>query len=109
MFIDLWASWCIPCIKEIPHLKQLEKDLQNKDVVFLSISIDTNVAAWKKKVAALGLEGELLNNQDNKLCESLNVSGIPFFLIYDKEGKLYKYNAYRPSDMRLKPLLEGLK
>ena len=73
------------------------------------ISIDTNVAAWKKKVAALGLEGELLNNQDNKLCESLNVSGIPFFLIYDKEGKLYKYNAYRPSDMRLKPLLEGLK
>lgn len=109
VFIDLWASWCIPCIKEIPHLKQLEKDLQNKDVVFLSISIDTNVAAWKKKVAALGLEGELLNNQDNKLCESLNVSGIPFFLIYDKEGKLYKYNAYRPSDMRLKPLLEGLK
>ena len=109
VFIDLWASWCIPCIKEIPHLKQLEKELQNKDVVFLSISIDTNVAAWKKKVAALGLEGELLNNQDNKLCESLNVSGIPFFLIYDKEGKLYKYNAYRPSDMRLKPLLEGLK
>lgn len=52
VFIDLWASWCIPCIKEIPHLKQLEKDLQNKDVVFLSISIDTNVAAWKKKVAA---------------------------------------------------------
>ena len=109
VFVDLWASWCIPCIKEIPHLKQLEKELQNKDVVFLSISIDTNVAAWKKKVAALGLEGELLNNQDNKLCESLNVSGIPFFLIYDKEGKLYKYNAYRPSDMRLKPLLEGLK
>ena len=109
VFIDLWASWCIPCIKEIPHLKQLEKELQNKDVVFLSISIDTNVAAWKKKVAALDLEGELLINKDNKLGEVLNVSGIPFFLIYDKEGKLYKYNAYRPSDVRLKPLLEGLK
>ena len=40
VFVDLWASWCIPCIKEIPHLKQLEKDLQNKDVVFLSISTD---------------------------------------------------------------------
>ena len=109
VYIDLWASWCVPCVKEIPYLKQLEKDLQNKDVVFLSISIDTNVAAWKKKVAALGLEGELLINKDNKLCESLNVNGIPFFLIYDKEGKLYKYNAPRPSDMRTKPLLEGLK
>lgn len=109
VYIDMWASWCIPCIKEIPHLKELEKNLQNKDVMFLSISIDTKEEAWKKKVAALGLEGELLVNKDNQLGEALNVSGIPFFLIYDKEGKLYKYNAYRPSDVRLKPLLEGLK
>jgi len=109
VYVDMWASWCIPCIKEIPHLKALEKELQNKDVMFLSISIDNKEEAWKKKVAALGLEGELLINKDNKLGESLNVSGIPFFLIYDKEGKLYMYNAYRPSDVRLKPLLEGLK
>ena len=39
VFIDLWASWCIPCIKEIPHLKQLEKDLQNKDVGFLVFTL----------------------------------------------------------------------
>lgn len=109
VYVDMWASWCIPCIKEIPYLKALEKELQNKDVMFLSISIDNKEEAWKKKVAALGLEGELLINKDNKLGESLNVSGIPFFLIYDKEGKLYMYNAYRPSDVRLKPLLEGLK
>ena len=109
VYIDMWASWCVPCVKEIPYLKALEKELQNENVCFLSLSIDKNVEAWKKKVAALSLEGELLINEDNKLCESLNVSGIPFFLIYDKEGKLYKYNAYRPSDARLKPLLEGLK
>lgn len=109
VYVDMWASWCIPCLKEIPHLKALEKELQNKDVTFLSISIDNKEDAWKKKVTALGLEGELLINKDNKLGESLNVSGIPFFLIYDKEGKLYMYNAYRPSDVRLKPLLEGLK
>ena len=109
VYVDMWASWCVPCIKEIPHLKALEKNLQNKDVVFLSISIDNKDEAWKKKVSALGLHGELLINKDNKLAESLNVRGIPFFLIYDKEGKLYMYNAYRPSDTRLKPLLEGLK
>lgn len=109
VFIDMWASWCVPCIKEIPHLKTFEKDLQNKDVVFVSLSIDTNEAAWKKKVSALRLEGELLINKDNSLPKALNVSGIPFFLIYDKEGKLYQYNAPRPSDARLKPLIEGLK
>ncbi len=109
VYIDMWASWCVPCIKEIPYLKALEKELQNDNVCFLSLSIDTKEDAWKKKVADLGLEGELVINKDNKLCEALNVTGIPFFLIYDKEGKLYKYNAYRPSDMRLKSLLEGLK
>lgn len=109
VYVDMWASWCVPCIKEIPHLKALEKELQNQDVVFLSISIDSKEESWKKKVAALGLEGNLLINKDNKLGEALNVSGIPFFIIYDKEGRLYKYNAPRPSDVRTKPLLEGLK
>ena len=83
--------------------------MQNEDVVFLSISIDSNVEAWKKKVAQLGLEGNLLIDAKGTLAQSLNVNGIPFFLIYDREGRMYKYNAPRPSDARLKPLLEGLK
>ncbi len=109
VYVDMWASWCVPCVKEIPHLKALEKDLQNDDVVFLSVSIDSNEGAWKKKVTALGLEGNQLINKDNKLSEALNIVGIPFFLIYDKEGKLYKYDAPRPSDVRTIPLLESLK
>lgn len=109
VYVDMWASWCVPCVKEIPHLKALEKNLQNDEVVFLSVSIDSNEGVWKKKVSALGLEGNQLIDKDNKLSEALNVNGIPFFIIYDKEGKLYKYNAPRPSDARTKPLLESLR
>lgn len=108
VFIDMWASWCVPCIKEIPYLKQVEKELEGKNIKFVSISIDTNEAAWKKKVADLGLEGEQLISKGNQLGEALNVRGIPFFLIYDKEGKLYRYNAPRPSDVRLKQILTEL-
>lgn len=99
----------MPCIKEIPHLKKLEEELQNKDVVFLSVSIDRSEEAWKKKVSELGLKGNLLIDREGRLANAMNVKGIPFFLIYDRDGRLYKYNAYRPSDTRLKPLLEGLK
>lgn len=109
VYIDLWASWCVPCCKEVPQLQQLEKDLENKDVVFLSISIDTKVESWKAKMKALGMHGNQLLNRDNSLCEMLNITGIPFFLIYDKEGKLYMYNAPRPSSDNTKALLEGLK
>ena len=57
----------------------------------------------------LSLKGNLLIDRGGRLANAMNVKGIPFFLIYDRDGRLYKYNAYRPSDTRLKPLLEGLK
>lgn len=109
VYIDLWASWCGPCCKEAPYLIQLEKELANKKVKFVSISLDKKPDAWKKKSEELGLHGNQLLNQDNKLAETLNVKSIPFFMIYDKEGKLYLYNAPRPSSgEELKKLLEGL-
>ena len=109
VYIDLWASWCGPCCKEVPHLQALEKELQNENVVFLSISTDTDKEAWKKKMAELDMHGNQLHDRDNTLCNALNVKGIPFFLIYDKEGKLHTSKAMRPSrgDV-LKELLEGL-
>ena len=110
VYIDLWASWCVPCCREVPHLQKLEKELENKDVVFLSISIDQKVEAWKKKMADLQVHGNQWHDSEGTLGKALNVKGIPFFLIYDKEGKLYMYNAPRPSmGLALKELLEGLK
>ena len=59
---------------------------------------------------ALNMHGNQLINQDNKLVEALNITGIPHFLIYDKEGKLFQYEASRPSrGEELKQLLEGLR
>lgn len=109
VYIDLWASWCGPCCKEVPHLQALEKELQNENVVFLSISTDTDKEAWKKKMVELGMHGNQLHDRDNALCNALNVKGIPFFLIYDKEGKLHTYKAMRPSSGdALKAFLEAL-
>ena len=109
VYVDLWASWCGPCCKEVPHLQALEKELQNENVVFLSISTDTDKEAWKKKMVELGMHGNQLHDRDNTLCNALNVKGIPFFLIYDKEGKLHTYKAMRPSSGdALKAFLEAL-
>ena len=110
VYIDLWASWCVPCCREVPHLQKLEKELENKDVVFLSISIDQKKDAWLKKMGELGVHGNQWHDTEGTLGKALNVKGIPFFLIYDKDGKLYMYNAPRPSmGFALKEMLEGLK
>lgn len=110
VYIDVWASWCVPCIKEVPHLQKMERELKNKNVVFVSISADAKENAWKNKMKQLGLHGNQLHNPGNTLCEALNVKGIPFFVIYDPQGNLYMHGAPRPSQGRgVVELLEGLK
>ena len=110
VYVDLWASWCGPCCREIPHLQALEKELEGSNVVCVSISTDTDESAWKAKLEEAGMHGNQLFDRDNKLSQALNVGGIPFFLIYDKEGKLHTYGALRPSmGEPLKEFLRGLK
>ncbi|KVV15503.1 Cytochrome c biogenesis protein TlpA [Flavobacterium sp. TAB 87] len=41
VYIELWATWCSPYIKEIPCLQKLEKQYKDKNIAFVSISIDT--------------------------------------------------------------------
>lgn len=109
VYIDMWASWCGPCCKEVPHLQKLESELQNDDVVFVSISSDSDEAAWKNKMKELNMHGNQLIDKENSLGSALNVGGIPFFVIYDKEGNLHTYGALRPSTGdRLKNILENL-
>jgi len=109
VYIDMWASWCGPCCREVPFLQELEASLQNEDVVFVSISIDSDPLAWKHKMVELSMHGNQLYDRDAKLGTALNVRGIPFFLLYDKEGRLHTYGAPRPSSgEELRTLLEGL-
>ncbi len=110
LYIDLWASWCGPCCAEVPHLQKLEKSLKNPAVTFISISIDKDKKAWKKKMKELNMHGNQYIITGRDFTTMLNVQGIPHFLLYSKEGTLMIYKAPRPSSgEQLKKILSGLK
>ena len=110
VYIDMWASWCGPCCKEVPVLQELEKNLKNDKVAFVSISLDAKESQWKRKMEQLNMHGNQLIDSESAFSKALNVQGIPFFLIYDPDGKLYMYDAPRPSQgPGLVELLENLK
>lgn len=110
LYIDLWASWCVPCCREVPFLQKLEKEVKNPQLRFISISLDENKEDWKKRMKELGMHGEQYVVIGKELTTMLNVTGIPHFLLYSKEGKLMQYKAERPSTgVPLKKMLNQLK
>jgi len=113
VYIDVWATWCGPCIKEIPSLKIVEEQFQGKNIVFVSISIDNNNdrEKWSNLVNKKELSGiQLLADKewDSKFIREYNILGIPRFILIDANGNIVNAQAPRPSDPKLIELLNSL-
>lgn len=114
VYVDVWATWCGPCIKEIPALKEMEKKYHGKNVEFVSISIDNQKAhaTWKKMVEDKELKGVQLfadKSWGSKFVQDYQIKGIPRFILIDPNGNIVSANAPRPSDPRLVALFNELK
>jgi thiol-disulfide isomerase/thioredoxin len=110
VYFDVWATWCGPCIAEIPALKEVEKEYHGKNIEFVSISIDErkDFEKWKKMVADKELKGIQLiadNAWESEFVKKYAIDGIPRFILIDTEGKIVSADAPRPSDLKLKELL----
>lgn len=118
VYIDVWATWCNPCIAEIPALKSLEKKYHNKNIRFVSISIDDKrtagswdkaLAKWRKMVKDKNLTGtQLYAGEDIEFMRAYLVTGIPRFILIDPKGNIVAPNAPRPSNPALEKLFKEL-
>lgn len=113
VYIDLWATWCNPCKREIPFLQKVEKQFHDKDIEFVSISIDQKKDhdTWKKMVEDKALTGVQLfadNDWKSQFVQDYMVSGIPRFILLDKEGNIISPDAPRPSSPELVEVLNAL-
>ncbi len=111
VLVDVWATWCGPCKKEIPSLKALEEEFRGKKVVFMSYSIDElkDTEKWKKFIIDEKLVGvQLMGNAAWKspICTDYTITGVPRFMVFSKTGKIVTIDAPRPSTPELKALLE---
>ncbi len=107
VYLDFWASWCGPCLQQIPSARELKKRMEGKDVVFLYVSLDEDQEAWKKKVAEEKLEGVHLNapGLQQEVAKLYNVRGVPTFFIIGKDGLIFDNRPPRPSDENIDSVL----
>lgn len=100
VYIDVWATWCGPCRGELPHLKALEHSYKDKNIVFVSISVDKDKDAWKKMVTEQQLSGIQLyeDSEKSSFTKEYQVNSIPRFILIGKNGEIISADAPRPSE-----------
>lgn len=106
VYIDLWATWCGPCRGEIPYLQKIEEKYHDKNIVFVSISIDKEVdfEKWKTFVKEKNMGGVQLfadNAWESAFAQSFSVKSIPRFILIGPDRKVIQAVAPRPSDPEL--------
>ena len=119
VYIDVWATWCGPCIQQIPYLQGLEKEYHGKNIEFVSISTDESQRSggtweaaeqkWRDFVKAKSLTGvQLWAGEDFAFQQAYQINAIPRFILISPEGTIVEANAPRPSDPSLKDLFTSL-
>ena len=109
IYIDMWATWCAPCRREMPYLKALEEKFRDAQIVFLGLSTDSDKSKWEAMVGTGEMTGvQLYLGPQSAFQKAYQIDGIPRFILLDKEGKIINNNMSRPSEEATAATLEAL-
>lgn len=109
--IDVWASWCQPCKQEFPYLKKLEEKYKDKNIVFVSLSIDAQERRWRFE---LGFIQEKLTLQwwftgNKEFTSAFEIATLPRMILLDKKGRIAELRLPKPSNAKFENELKRLK
>ena len=111
VFLDIWATHCLPCKEEIPYLEEIQEKLKKKNIAFIGIATDWDKNEWIQFIEEKGLKGTqlIMDRKWISFMHSYDVATIPRYILLDKEGKILNLNMPRPSNPECLKILKSLK
>jgi thiol-disulfide isomerase/thioredoxin len=88
VLVDFWATWCGPCMEELPQIKQIAKDFAGQPLVILSISWDEDEQTWKKFVAKNQMTWPQYRDTNHRIGNLFEVKALPGYFTIDSDGVL---------------------
>lgn len=114
VYIDVWATWCVPCLNEAPYLKEVADDYAGKNIEFVAISIDDakDYDKWRSMIEERKLAGTHLYAGGDAwkadFATAYRVNAIPRFILIDPQGNIFDADTFRPSDKALRDLFDEI-
>lgn len=110
VLLDFWASWCIPCLNEFPHMRDLYRKYSRDDFEIVAVSIEKDSLTWRRTLQRFDNPWIQLyggNGFEQETFEKYRGGGIPFYILVNREGNIERYNDIRPS-FNLDQVLDSL-
>ena len=107
IYMDFWGTWCAPCKEEMKHAPDIEKELKDKEVIFMYLANHSTEESWKNIIKENHLTGPNivhfnLPDEQQRLLEKLfSINSFPTFMLLDKEGNIVDRHAPRPSQKQV--------
>jgi thiol-disulfide isomerase/thioredoxin len=111
LYIDCWASWCAPCLTEMPNSIALQELCKGKPVDFIYLSFDEDAENWQRALLQGNVPATnnylLLGGFATSFARLHRIQSLPRYLIFSESSRLLNSQAPRPGDVRVKRYLLG--
>jgi cytochrome c biogenesis protein CcmG, thiol:disulfide interchange protein DsbE len=88
LVLNFWASYCVPCIQELPSLDQFQRELADQGVVVLGVSIDKDPKAYKRFLDKYNVSFLTARDPDNTINSKYGTFKIPETYLINRDGKV---------------------
>lgn len=109
VFIDLWATWCSPCLDAMKDFRNAKNELRDENVAFIYLTNGSSPRKlWEEKIKGIGDEHYYLSDsQWSYVMDKFSFEAIPSYLLFDKEGRLTTKFTGFPGSKEVKDMIKA--
>jgi cytochrome c biogenesis protein CcmG, thiol:disulfide interchange protein DsbE len=107
VLLDFWASWCTPCLEEMPTLVEWQKQLQPSGLQIVGISLDDDAAPARKIAARYHLNYPVLMGTP-QMADQYKILGLPELVLIGRDGRIAGVDTGEVSTAKLREAIERL-